>query len=262
MENLVSFLNGFLLKLMPTKEHILIIRLSAMGDVAMTVPVIRALVEQHPEVKITVVSRPFFQPFFEDISNVNFFGVDLKPKKDLYPIIYSRSGVKLHIENVCNSRKLGDEIFLIPNIDINTLIDSNGKKIQCATHLDYDNNEIRFNDTHGSTIWLERDLKSFGYEYVEKKEKYRLYNKYDIGEARTPLRLPEKKIITYISDDGYRVRIDQNLENKNKYSVYRRISDNFELEYYFKRNVKTLEELEKIDNTIATYARSISKREK
>ena len=70
----------FLLKLMPTKEHILIIRLSAMGDVAMTVPVIRALVEQHPEVKITVVSRPFFQPFFEDISNVNFFGVDLKKR--------------------------------------------------------------------------------------------------------------------------------------------------------------------------------------
>ena len=80
MENLVSFLNGFLLKLMPTKEHILIIRLSAMGDVAMTVPVIRALVEQHPEVKITVVSRPFFQPFFEDISNVNFFGVDLEKR--------------------------------------------------------------------------------------------------------------------------------------------------------------------------------------
>lgn len=80
MENLVSFLNGFLLKPMPTTEHILIIRLSAMGDVAMTVPVIRALVEQHPEVKITVVSRPFFQPFFEDISNVNFFGVDLKKR--------------------------------------------------------------------------------------------------------------------------------------------------------------------------------------
>ena len=35
-----------------------------MGDVAMTVPVLRALVLQYPEVKITVVSRPFFQPFF------------------------------------------------------------------------------------------------------------------------------------------------------------------------------------------------------
>ncbi len=51
-----------------------------MGDVAMTVPVIRALVSQHSDVKVTVVSRPFFKPFFEDIPNVNFFGVDLKKR--------------------------------------------------------------------------------------------------------------------------------------------------------------------------------------
>lgn len=49
-----------------------------MGDVAMTVPVIRALAEQYPYVKITVVSRPFFKPFFNGIPNVNFFAVDLK----------------------------------------------------------------------------------------------------------------------------------------------------------------------------------------
>ena len=51
-----------------------------MGDVAMTVPVLRALVLQYPEVKVTVVSRPFFQPFFDGIPNVNFFGVDLKER--------------------------------------------------------------------------------------------------------------------------------------------------------------------------------------
>lgn len=49
-----------------------------MGDVAMTVPVIKAFVEQYPNVKITIVSRPFFQPFFEEIPNVNFFAVDVK----------------------------------------------------------------------------------------------------------------------------------------------------------------------------------------
>lgn len=48
-----------------------------MGDVAMTVPVIRALVQQNQYVKVTVVSRPFFQPFFEGIPNVAFFAVDL-----------------------------------------------------------------------------------------------------------------------------------------------------------------------------------------
>lgn len=49
-----------------------------MGDVAMTVPVIRALVSQHKNVKITVVSRPFFKPFFDGIPNVDFFAVDVK----------------------------------------------------------------------------------------------------------------------------------------------------------------------------------------
>lgn len=58
-------------------QHIAVIRLSAMGDVAMTVPVIRALVQQNQYVKVTVVSRPFFQPFFEGIPNVAFFAVDL-----------------------------------------------------------------------------------------------------------------------------------------------------------------------------------------
>ena len=51
-----------------------------MGDVAMTVPVLRALISQHPEIKITVVSRPFFKPFFEGILNVDFFPIDLKER--------------------------------------------------------------------------------------------------------------------------------------------------------------------------------------
>lgn len=59
-------------------KHILVIRLSAMGDVAMTVPVIRALLQQHNDIKVTVVSRPFFKPFFEGIDRVDFFAVDLK----------------------------------------------------------------------------------------------------------------------------------------------------------------------------------------
>lgn len=51
-----------------------------MGDVAMTVPVLRAFSIQNPDIKITVVSRPFFKPFFDTIPNVSFFGVDLKER--------------------------------------------------------------------------------------------------------------------------------------------------------------------------------------
>ncbi|UOK43179.1 MULTISPECIES: glycosyltransferase family 9 protein [Flavobacterium] len=65
---------------MSKKQHIAVIRLSAMGDVAMTVPVLRALVLQHPEITVTVVSRPFFKPFFDGIPNVSFFAVDLNKR--------------------------------------------------------------------------------------------------------------------------------------------------------------------------------------
>ncbi|OAZ03333.1 glycosyltransferase family 9 protein [Flavobacterium succinicans] len=51
-----------------------------MGDVAMTVPVIRAFTQQYPKVKITMVSRPFFQPFFDGIPNLTFFAFDEKVK--------------------------------------------------------------------------------------------------------------------------------------------------------------------------------------
>lgn len=55
-------------------------RLSAMGDVAMTVPVLRAFVKQYPMVQITVVSRPFFKPFFDGIPNLSFFAFDEKER--------------------------------------------------------------------------------------------------------------------------------------------------------------------------------------
>lgn len=50
-----------------------------MGDVAMTVPVVYSLAKAHPEVKITVVSRPFAKAFYEGLApNIHFIGIDLK----------------------------------------------------------------------------------------------------------------------------------------------------------------------------------------
>ena len=50
-----------------------------MGDVAMTVPVIYSLAQQYPTVRITVLSRPFARPFFENLApNVGFMEADIK----------------------------------------------------------------------------------------------------------------------------------------------------------------------------------------
>tara|TARA_R110002049_G_scaffold51245_1_gene145041 strand:- start:4491 stop:5474 length:984 start_codon:yes stop_codon:yes gene_type:complete len=49
-----------------------------MGDVAMAVPVLRALTQQYPEIKITVLTRAFFKPFFRGIKNITVFTADVK----------------------------------------------------------------------------------------------------------------------------------------------------------------------------------------
>lgn len=61
------------------KEHLLIIRFSALGDVAMAVPVVASLARQYPDLRITVLSRPFARVFFENLApNVGFMGADVK----------------------------------------------------------------------------------------------------------------------------------------------------------------------------------------
>ena len=55
------------------------IRFSAMGDVAMAVPVVYSLATQYPNLRITVLSRDFARPLFEDLApNVSFMEADLK----------------------------------------------------------------------------------------------------------------------------------------------------------------------------------------
>ena len=56
--------------------HLLLIRLSALGDVAMTVPVIRCLYKTYPQLKITFVSRPHVAPLFQEFKNFNFYPTD------------------------------------------------------------------------------------------------------------------------------------------------------------------------------------------
>ena len=61
------------------KDHILIIRFSALGDVAMLVPVVYSLAHQYPDVRITVLSRGYARPFFDELApNVGFMEADLK----------------------------------------------------------------------------------------------------------------------------------------------------------------------------------------
>ncbi|WP_396149229.1 glycosyltransferase family 9 protein [Flavobacterium sp.] len=106
-------------------SHILVIRLSAMGDVAMTVPVLRAFSLQYPNSKITVVSRPFFKPFFDDIENITFFPIDLKERhKGFLGLLRLFSDLrKLNIDAVADLHNV------LRSKIIRTLFALNGKKV-------------------------------------------------------------------------------------------------------------------------------------
>lgn len=62
--------------------HLLVIRFSAFGDVAMTVPVIWSVARQYPQHRFTVLSRESMRPLFSHMpKNVAFRGVNLKDER-------------------------------------------------------------------------------------------------------------------------------------------------------------------------------------
>ena len=58
--------------------RLLVIRLSAMGDVAMVAPVLAALRKNYPNIQITMLTPKFLQPFFREVGEMSFFSPDLK----------------------------------------------------------------------------------------------------------------------------------------------------------------------------------------
>jgi len=138
-----------------TPKHILVIRLSAMGDVAMLIPVLQVLNAKYPKVKITVLSRKFLKPIFDASitgMDINFHEVDTKVKHKGALGIYklSKELKKLKIDaiadthNVLRSKILGLFLFGIKNNKIDkgrkekkALIKHTGFKQLKTTHQRY-----------------------------------------------------------------------------------------------------------------------------
>jgi ADP-heptose:LPS heptosyltransferase len=97
------------------KPHILVIRLSAMGDVAIAVPLINTLVHRYPELEFTVLTKKPFAVLFEDIPRVNVKIAEVRTKHKGIPGLFKLSnelkakqfaGVA-DIHNVLRSKILG-----------------------------------------------------------------------------------------------------------------------------------------------------------
>jgi len=59
-------------------DHILVLRFSALGDVAIASPLLKAYAADNPGTKFTMVSLPMLRPLFEGAPNISFFPTDFK----------------------------------------------------------------------------------------------------------------------------------------------------------------------------------------
>lgn len=57
-------------------NHLVVLRFSALGDVALTVPVLRTFSEAYPNTRITMVTRTRFSGLFSGIKNLRVYSVD------------------------------------------------------------------------------------------------------------------------------------------------------------------------------------------
>jgi ADP-heptose:LPS heptosyltransferase len=61
-------------------KHILVIRTSALGDVAMTVPVLKQLLLKYPALQLTVLTTAGFAPLFEQLERTNIYALEKRGK--------------------------------------------------------------------------------------------------------------------------------------------------------------------------------------
>lgn len=106
--------------------RLLVIRTSAMGDVALTVPVLKGMVEQHPDIELQLLTRSDFIPFFASIKGLSIFAPDFKERHKgiaglfrLYKEIISRSKIDyvIDLHDVIRSKVLR-LFFMISGIPV------------------------------------------------------------------------------------------------------------------------------------------------
>ncbi len=63
------------------QRHILVIRLSALGDIAISVPLLKEYARRNPQIKFSVLSQPSTSSLFEGVDNLHFIPFNLPKEK-------------------------------------------------------------------------------------------------------------------------------------------------------------------------------------
>ncbi len=98
-----------------------------MGDVAMTVPVLKQLLNQYPKVNITFVSDSKFSALFEDIERLHFFGADIHGKYNGFKGLLNLFNALKKINNITAVADLHD---VLRTKMLSFLFQSAGKKVK------------------------------------------------------------------------------------------------------------------------------------
>lgn len=115
-------------------KHLLVIRLSAMGDVAMTVPVLQQLLQQNPGVQLTILTQNLLAPLFETLERTTVYITEPKGKhkgvKGLYKLYRElkkqyRFDAVADLHNVLRSKVIS---FLFKTAGIKTVSIDKGRK--------------------------------------------------------------------------------------------------------------------------------------
>jgi ADP-heptose:LPS heptosyltransferase len=110
-------------------KHLLVIRLSAMGDVAMTVPVLQQLLQQNRDLKITVLTQNFMAPLFEPLERITVHVIETKGKHKGLTGLYQLFGelkkqnqfdAVADLHNVLRSKVISS-LFKIAGVKISTI---------------------------------------------------------------------------------------------------------------------------------------------
>lgn len=108
-----------------------------MGDVAMTVPVVKQLLRQYPMLSVTFVSDVKFRALFEGIPRLTFFGAELKGRHKGFKGLFNLFNELKKIENITAIADLHD---VLRSKVVSFLFKTTGKK---TGHIDKGRKEKR-----------------------------------------------------------------------------------------------------------------------
>lgn len=191
------------------EKNLLVMRLSAMGDVAMTVPVIASFLHAYPNMGVIMLSAPRLSTLFEGMERVTFVPVDTK---QTYKGTFGMVKLFRKLKKEYKFEKMIDLHDVIRSKMLRTLMKTSGKKVSVI-----DKGRAEKKELTSSSHKEKRQLKSSIQRYAEAFEKagYPFTVQFD-GLMPKNAPLPEKITQIIGNDTPARIGIAPFAQHKGK----------------------------------------------